>query len=88
MGASFVGANMKGITLFDIFLFGVNFTDADLTNANMRATDLKSPGNPSNFTRAILDGTDFSRAEISNVIWTDCTGTPIGISNVDGSPNM
>ena len=85
-GASFVGANMKGVTLFDIFLFGVNFTEADLTNANMRATDLKSPSNPTNFTRANLDGTDFNRAEISNVIWTDCTGTPIGISNVDGSP--
>lgn len=60
-GSSFVNAVLR------INAQEANFTDTDLTNANM----LGASGGNANFTRAKLNGTDLSFMDLSNANFTD-----------------
>lgn len=70
-GSQLPNENLTGSSFVNAVLIinaqGANFTDTDLTNANM----LGASGGNANFTRAKLNGTDLSFMDLSNANFTD-----------------
>jgi hypothetical protein len=63
-GAFFRGANLKGALLDEATLINANFQFADLSGAVLE--------------RSNLNGADFNGADLTNLLFSGCTGTPLG----------